>query len=241
MSMGKPAKIFAKDNPEVALKVTKGHFSSDRFHINYYIDMTSLKMRRKDAQEVAKAMVSRYVSRVNLEVPGNISLAGADMQQLMASRATKTPIDTIICMDGCEVIGAYVAEELSNVGVTTLNSHHTSYIITPEFDSTGQMVVRDNIRPMLKDKHVLVVLATAMSGRTIAKSIRCINSYGGIIEGISVIFSAVDEIDGYPVNSVFGVSDLPDFRLSDPNQCPDCQNGVKLDAIVNSYGYTVLD
>lgn len=238
MSMGKPQKIYAKDNPEVALKVTKGHFSSDRFHINYYIDMTSLKMRRKDAQEVAKAMVSRYVSRVNL---AGISLPGADMQQLVASLATKTPIDTIICMDGCEVIGAYVASELSSIGVTTLNSHHTSYIITPEFDSAGQMVVRDNIRPMLKDKHVLVVLATAMSGRTIAKSIRCINSYGGIIEGISVIFSAVDEIEGYPVNYVFGVSDLPDFRLSDPHNCPDCKNGVKLDAIVNSYGYTVLD
>lgn len=242
MSMGKPTKICAKEHPEVMLKVTKGHFSSDRFHINYYIDMTSLKMRRKDAQEVAKAMVSRYVKRVNLvNLAGNISLAGAEMQQMMASLATKTPIDTIICMDGCEVIGAYVAEELSNVGVTTLNSHHTSYIITPEFDSTGQMVVRDNIRPMLKDKHVLVVLATAMSGRTIAKSIRCINSYGGIIEGISVVFSAVDEIDGYPVNSVFDVTDLPDFRLSDPANCPDCQNGVKLDAIVNSYGYTVLD
>jgi|InofroStandDraft_1065614.scaffolds.fasta_scaffold14573_4 hypothetical protein len=239
MSMGKPTKIYAKDNPEVALKVTKGHFSSDRFHINYYIDMTSLKMRRKDAQEVAKAMVSRYVNRVKLE--GNFSLSGSQMQEAMASLASKTPIDTIICMDGCEVIGAYVASELSSIGVTTLNSHHTSYIITPEFDSTGQMVVRDNIRPMLKDKHVLVVLATAMSGRTIAKSIRCINSYGGIIEGISVIFSAVDEIDGYPVNSVFGVSDLPDFRLADPNNCPDCQSGVKLDAIVNSYGYSVLD
>lgn len=240
MGMEKPKKIYAKDNPEVALKVTKGHFSSDRFHINYYIDMTSLKRRRKEAQEVAKAMVSRYVSRVNLP-SGNISLAGGDMEQLMASLSTKATIDTVICMDGCEVIGAYVAEELSNVGVTTLNSHHTSYIITPEFDSTGQMVVRDNIRPMLKDKHVLVVLATAMSGRTISKSIRCIRSYGGIIEGISVIFSAVDEIEGYPVNSVFGVSDLPDFKLSDPDQCPDCQNGIKLDAIVNSYGYTVLD
>ena len=239
MSMGEPTKIYAKDNHDVALKVTKGHFSSDRFHINYYIDMTSLKMRRKDAQQVAKAMVSRYVNRVNLS--GNTPFVSGDMQQLIASMSTKTPIDTIICMDGCEVLGAYVASELSQIGVTTLNSHKTSYIITPEFDSTGQMVVRDNIRPMLKDKHVLVVLATAMSGRTISKSIRCIQSYGGLIEGISVIFSAVDEIDGYPVNSVFDTSDLPDFRLSDPSQCPDCKNGVKLDAIVNSYGYTVLD
>ena len=40
---------------------------------------------------------------------------------------------------------------------------------------------------------------------------------------------------------VFSVEDLPDFRLSDPHDCPDCKNHVKLDAIVNSYGYTPLD
>jgi len=240
MSMGEPKKIYAKDYPDLALKVTRGHFSSDRFHINYYIDVTSLKMRKNDAQHVAKAMVSRYVNRVRLDGTNFFTSAG-DMQSFMNSMASKTPIDTIICMDGCEVIGAYVASELSEIGVTTMNSHHTSYIITPEFDSAGQMVVRDNIKPMIKGKHVLIVLATAMSGRTIAKSIRCITSYGGIIEGISVIFSAVDEIDGYPVNSVFSTKDLPDFKLSDPADCEECKNGVKLDAIVNSYGYSALD
>lgn len=241
MSMGEPKKIYAKDNPDLALKVTKGHFSSDRFHINYYIDMTSLKMRRKDAQAVAKTMVSRYVNRVHISPSTHIGIGREEINHYSMSMATKTPIDTIICMDGCEVIGAYVATELAGMGVTTLNSHKTSYIITPEFDSAGQMVVRDNIKPMLKGKHVLVVLATAMSGRTIAKSIRCIESYGGIVEGISVIFSAVTEIDGHPVNSVFDIDDLPDFRLSDPAECPDCKAGVKLDAIVNSYGYSVLD
>ena len=240
MSMGEPKKIYAKDYPELALKVTKGHFSSDRFHINYYIDMTALKMRKMEAQHVARAMVSRYVNRVKLD-PSTLIASDSEITNFMNSMASKTPIDTIICMDGCEVIGAYVASELSEVGVTTMNTHHTSYIITPEFDSTGQMVVRDNIKPMLKGKHVLVVLATAMSGRTIAKSIRCITSYGGIIEGISVIFSAVDEIEGYPVNAVFSTSDLPDFKLSTPDECEDCKNGVKLDAIVNSYGYSVLD
>ncbi len=238
MSMGEPMKIYAKDNPELALTVTKGHFSSDRFHINYYIDMTTLKMRRSNALNVAKAMVSRYVNRVNI---ASSPLLGDSFQELANSLASKAPIDTIICMDGCEVIGAYLSNELADIGVSTLNAHHSTYVITPEFDSTGQMVVRDNIKPMIKGKHVLVVLATAMSGRTISKSIRCITSYGGIIEGISVIFSAVNEIDGYPVNSVFDVSDLPDFKLSDPNACPDCQSGVPLDAIVNSYGYSKLD
>lgn len=241
MSMGEPKKIYAKDNPELALKVTKGHFSSDRFHINYYIDMSSLKMRRKNAQLIAKTMVSRYVNRVHLSPSPQMGIGMEEYKQYSMSMASKAPIDTIICMDGCEVIGAYVASELSELGVTTLNSHKTSYIITPEFDSTGQMVVRDNIKPMIKGKHVLVVLATAMSGRTIAKSIRCIESYGGIIEGISVIFSAISEIDGHPVNSVFDIDDLPDFCLSAPDECKECKDGVKLDAIVNSYGYSLLD
>lgn len=239
MSMGKAVKIYSKDHPALALKVTKGHFSSDRFHINYYIDMTDLKMRQRNAEEVAKAIVEKYVKRVTLTPV--IGLASEAMNQMAATNATKAPIDTIICMDGCEAIGAYIAKELSEVGFATTNTHKTTYILTPEFDSTGQMVVRENIKPMLKGKHVLVILATAMSGHTIAKSLRYISSYGGIVEGISCIFSAISEIEGHPVNSVFDASDLDGFKLSEPDNCPDCKAGVKLDAIVNSYGYTVLD
>ena len=239
MSMGKAVKIYSKDHPALALKVTKGHFSSDRFHINYYIDMTDLKMRQRNAEEIAKAIVEKYVKRVTLTPV--IGLASEAMNQMAATNATKAPIDTIICMDGCEAIGAYIAKELSEIGFATTNTHKTTYILTPEFDSTGQMVVRENIKPMLKGKHVLVVLATAMSGHTIAKSLRCISSYGGIVEGISCIFSAINEIEGHPVNSVFDASDLEGFKLSEPDNCPDCKAGVKLDAIVNSYGYTVLD
>ena len=51
MSMGEAIKIYSKDNHDLALKVTKGHFSSDRFHINYYIDMTELKMRQCNAED----------------------------------------------------------------------------------------------------------------------------------------------------------------------------------------------
>ena len=238
MSMENAIKIYAKDNDKLALKVTKGHFSSDRFHVNYYIDMSSLKMRQSSAVAVAKAMVKKYVNRVELSKSFGVS---EEMLQYSKAFATKRTIDTVICMDGCEVIGAYVAQELSSMGFSTTNAHKTSYIITREFDSAGQMVVRENIKPMLKDKHVLVVLATAMSGHTIEKSLRCIESYGGIVEGISVIFGVVNEIEGHPVNAVISVEDIPDFRLSDPKDCPDCKNHVKMDAIINSYGYTPLD
>ncbi|WP_343249376.1 orotate phosphoribosyltransferase [Diplocloster hominis] len=233
-------KIPSKENPELHLTVTPGHFSSDRFHVNYYIDMSNLKMRQKESEMVAKTMSQRYVSRVNLT---QTNMGGSDcafFSEMARSFASKTPIDTIICMDGCEVIGAYVAQELSKLGVSSQNEHKSFYVVSPEFDSSGQMVVRDNIRRMIRNKHVLVVLATAMSGRTIYKSIRCITSYGGIVEGISVIFSVIDNIEGYPVNSVFNVSDLPDFKLSEPDECEMCKAGLPMDAIVNSYGYSEL-
>lgn len=230
-------KIQSKSNPDLYLSVIPGHFSSDRFHVNYYIDMTTMKMRQSQAQMVAKEMCKKYVHRIQLSTTrANDFFPVGSLDQF----ASTEKIDTIICMDGCEVIGAYVAEELSNVGVTSNNLHKTFYVISPEFDSAGQMVIRDNIKPMIKGKNVLVILASAMSGRTIYKSIKCIQAYGGNVKGINVIFGIVDSIEGYPVHSVFSKEDLPDFELAEPENCTACKNNVPLTAIVNSYGYSVL-
>ena len=38
-------KVKSKVDSNIELSVTPGHFSSDRFHVNYYIDMSNLKMR----------------------------------------------------------------------------------------------------------------------------------------------------------------------------------------------------
>lgn len=236
--MEKSMKIQSKENPELFLTVTPGHFSSDRFHVNYYIDMTTLKMRQSEAQLIAREMSKKYINRVNLQ--SQINTIDEHMLEMSRAFASPKPIDTIICMDGCEVIGAYLAQELLSLGVTSNNKHHSFYVISPEFDSSGQMVVRDNIKKMIKGKNVLVILASAMSGRTIYKSIKCITAYGGNVQGVSVIFGAVDEIEGYPVNSVFSKKDLPDFELADAKDCHNCKAGKPLDAIVNSYGYSKL-
>ena len=124
-------------------------------------------MRQSEAKLVAKVMAEKYVKKVKL--PGNVM--GINLEAMAEIGANRTPVDTIICMDGCEVIGAYLAEELSDGGFPSNNKHKSFYVITPEFDNTGQMVVRNNIKPMIKGKNVLVVLATAMSGRTISKAI----------------------------------------------------------------------
>lgn len=207
-------KIFQRGNKKTCLKIIPGHFATNHSHINYYIDMTTIKIRQNEAKEVAHTIASRY--------------------------SYSNVIDTIICMDGCEVIGAYLADELKNAGIMSLNTHETIYVITPEFNMDGQIIFRDNIQLAVRNKHILLLLASATTGKTIAQSLDCIRYYGGQIAGISAIFSAVDEIEGYPVYSIFHQQDLPSYQTYKPVDCPLCKAGQKIDAIVNSYGYSVL-
>ena len=143
-------------------------------------------------------------------------------------------------MDGCEIIGACLAEELNKNGIMSLNQHDSLYVITPEFDGNGQMIFRDNLQPMVRGKNILLLLASATTGRTIPRSLECIQYYGGIIQGISAIFSAAKEIYGEPVHCIFSTEDLPDYNTFTPSECPHCKNKEKIDAIVNGFGYSEL-
>lgn len=210
----KEYKVPSKVNNKINMKVVPGHFATTHSHINSYMDMTTLKVRQSEAKEVAKVMASEY--------------------------QYSKPIDTIICMDGCEIIGACLAEELTKNGIMSLNQHNSLYVITPEFDSNGQMIFRDNLQPMVRNKNVLLLLASATTGRTIARCLECIRYYGGIIQGISAIFSAAKEIYGQPVHSIFSAEDLADYQTFSPDECPHCKNKEKIDAIVNGFGYSKL-
>lgn len=207
-------KIPSKVNNKIQLKVVPGHFATNHSHINYYMDMTRLKVGQREAREVASTMANNY--------------------------KYNTPVDTIICMDGCYIIGAYLAEKLNDAGVISMNAHQSIYVIEPEFNSNGQMIFRDNIQPMVYGKNVLLLLASATTGKTIAQSLECIQYYGGIIQGISAIFSAADNIEGHPVNSIFHTEDFSDYQSFQQSECPFCKAGHKIDAIVNSYGYSQL-
>ena len=105
---------------------------------------------------------------------------------------------------------------------------------------SSQMVFRENTQPMVTGKNVILLMASITTGKTIAKGIECIRYYGGILAGISTIFSAIEETDGIHINSIFGMRDLPDYQAHDYRDCPFCQKGIKLDALVNSYGYSKL-
>ena len=122
----------------------------------------------------------------------------------------------------------------------SINAHQTIYVITPEYDANGQMIFRDNIQPMVRGKHVLILMASVTTGITVRKSAECIQYYGGITAGVSSIFSAVDEVEGMKVNSIFNSEDVPGYETYSSHECPMCKQGEKVDALVNSYGYSML-
>ena len=201
-------------NPELFLRVQRGHFATMHSHTNYYIDVTTQKYRMSEAKAVAKEIVSFYRSN--------------------------TVIDTIICLDGTEVIGAFVAQELTDASFMNLNAHQTIYILSPEFIGNGQMVFRDNTSPMIANKHVLILAASVTTGKSALAAIDAIKYYGGNIIGVSAIFATVGECDGVPVTSILNPHDLEDYQSFKPHRCPMCQNGEKLEALVNSYGCSKL-
>ncbi|MFQ8842562.1 MAG: phosphoribosyltransferase [Clostridium fessum] len=99
-------------------------------------------------------------------------------------------------MEGTEVIGAFLAEELAKGGFPRRTRTNSIYVISPEFNNNSQIIFRDNLIPMIRDKHVMILMASVTTGRTLNKAVESIQYYGGILQGASAIFSAMDSLDG---------------------------------------------
>lgn len=199
---------------DLFLRISKGHFATGRSHINYYIDITAQKSRLSEAKAVAEELLSHYNS--------------------------STVIDAILCLDGTEVIATCLAEELTKNQFHNINAHQTIYIITPEHTANSQLLFRDNIAPMIAGKHVLILAASVVTGYTAKAAIEAINYYGGKVAGVASIFATVEKCDNIKVTSVFDPKDLPDYATYSSHDCPLCKKGVKLDALVNTFGFSKL-
>ena len=152
-----------------------------------------------------------------------------------------TPVDSIICLDGTQVIGTYLAEELTQAGILSYNAHRTIYVISPELAPTGQIIFRDNMAQLaLRNKYVLLMLGSLTTGNSLRSIAASMTYYGAKISGACAIFSAVEDVDGLPVTAAFHPDDLPEYSSYKPNECPLCKQGVPIDAIVNSFGYSEL-
>ena len=96
------------------LRVAKGHFATSHSHINYYIDVTTQKSRLSEARAVAKELVSAYQH--------------------------STIVDTVLCLDGTQVIGTCLANELTKDGFANMNAHQTVQAAVEAVNYYGGMV-----------------------------------------------------------------------------------------------------
>lgn len=199
---------------KIPIKAVPGHFATNHSHINYYIDLTTLKSRQNEAAASAHALALQYIH--------------------------STIVDTIVCFDGMEVIGAYLADELNRAGFMSYNAHKTIYIVKPEYISSSQLLFRDNIQPMIKNRHIILLMASATTGISIKKGIECVEYYGGKVQGISTIFSAIDKYEDLTVNTLFTPNDIPGYQTYSRHECPFCKKGERVEALVNSFGYSKL-
>ena len=196
------------------LRAQKGHFATSHSHVNYFIDVAMQKSRLSEAKAVAEEILSYYQST--------------------------TIIDTILCLDGMQVVGACLADALTNNNFMNLNAHKTIYVITPEYTSGSQMIFRDNMTPAITGKNVLVLAASVVTGYTAKSAIEAISYYGGRVAGISSIFATVDNYMGFSVVSAFNPNDLPEYNSYAPHECPMCKRGQRLEGLVNSFGFSQI-
>ena len=213
MPTEKSYKIRTK-HPNLFLRVSRGHFATNHSHTNYYIDVTTQKTRLSEAVAVAQELVSYYKS--------------------------STIVDTILCLDGTEVIGTCLAEELTKGSYINLNAHQTIYVVKPEHTTGSQLMFRDNIVPMIENKNVLILAASVTTGYTVQSAVEAMKYYGGIVAGVCALFATEDTCAGYPVRSIFDPTDLEGYASYPSHECPFCKEGKKIDALVNSFGYSKL-
>ncbi|MDD2418632.1 MAG: orotate phosphoribosyltransferase [Oscillospiraceae bacterium] len=204
--------IRSKASKNIKIGLIPGHFATNHSHVNYYVDLTSIKSRHKMAKAAAEELAKQYL--------------------------TSTPIDTIICLEGTEMVGAFLADALAQSGTLIMNSGNDICVLTPELNSNNQMIFRDNTQKMVWGKNILLLIASASTGKTINRSIDCLQYYSGRLVGIAAVFSAIRESHDLPVNAIFTEEDIPEYNSMPTMECKMCKNKRKIDAIVNSYGYS---
>ncbi len=205
-----PTVHFRSEYSEIPLRIAKGHFATSHSHINYFIDMTYTKHRLAEARQAARELAVKFQS--------------------------SKVVDTILCLDGTEVLGACLADALTELGVRNKNEHDTIYVLSPETTSGSQYIFRENTAHLIQNRHVLVLAASVTTGNTVRAALEAVRYYGGDPVGICSIFSCLEECAGFPVTAIFYSGVLDNYQCLPSNQCPLCRAGVRLDGLANSYG-----
>lgn len=212
------ANIYTITSPRddrVFIHVMPGHFISASNHINYYIGTSDVKHNHEVSVDTAMLLAEYYATN--------------DIH-----------VDTVLCLYETQALGAYLAHELARPNMLDPNPDQCVFVVGPEYDASGNLIFRDNLRRMINDKNVLVLISCITSGRTVERAMESVSYYGGTTVGVASVFSAIDSIDGIAVNSIFTKNDIPGYAAFSSHSCPLCQQGLPVDAIANGYGYSII-
>lgn len=207
--------LISARSRKVAIRIVEGHFATQHSHVSHFIDMTRVKSETVSARAAAK---------------------------LFAARFANEPVDTVITLERTKMIGAFLAEELTK---TEMNVDKNIAVITPEI-TNEKLFLRDNLVPYVKHKNVLLLTATATTGMTLKNALEGIVYYGGTPAGAATVFGGEfgDSILAgeftVPVERLFYAKDIGKYDSYASSDCPLCKAGIKVDAVVNSYGYSKL-
>lgn len=155
--------------------------------------------------------------------------------KLFCSAFSSTPVDTIVTLDRMKMVGAFLAEFLSH---TQLNGGQNIGVISPEIQN-DKLLLRDNFLPYVKNKSVLLLTASATTGKDANSVVEGIRYYGGTPVGVATVFGGEFPCS-VPVVKLFGAGDVEGYSSYLPTACPLCRQGVKVDAVINSYGYSKI-
>ncbi len=208
--------LTAKGNRNIVIDVIEGHFVTQHSHVNYCIDMTRAKSELNCAKETAKKFAASFQD---------------------------TPVDTVITLERTKMIGAFLGEDLSHSGI---NVNHNIAVISPEV-SNDQIIMRDNLLPYIRNKRVLLLTATATTGLTLTNALEGIWYYGGSPVGAATVFGGnfgesinMHGVCNVPVVRLFRTEDISSYKSYTAAECPLCRAGIKIDALINSYGYSKI-
>lgn len=208
--------LTARGNRNIKIRVIEGHFVTQHSHVTHCIDMTQVKSETHAALSAAKAFAGHFTDR---------------------------PVDTIITLERTKMIGAFLANELAARGI---NVNQNIAVISPEV-SDDKIILRDNLMPYVRSKRVLLLTATATTGLTLKSALEGIWYYGGSPVGAATVFGGnfgekinMHGVQDVPVVRLFRAEDVPSYTSYLSTECPLCKTGVRIDALINSYGYSKI-
>ena len=151
-------------NPAITIKVIPGHFTTSNAHSNNYLDVSELMYNVKVARDVAVQLARPYLS--------------------------STLVDTIVCMERTEVIGAYIAQELLQYGVSVINSGAEIHLAKPLNNTNGNLIFQDNMIEWIKNRNIILLVASISSGRTVAAAVECIGYWRQAERNFGPVFNS---------------------------------------------------